>query len=390
MSGFALWRCLAAAAVSLALAHGQSIVGSAITGQQGSSFPGACPISKLSDVIVTTIATLPKSTTSPLTLAYSAASNFPYGQPTSGFITSPSWNLLLNNTAPYFTTGSSGVSGLKFFGECKQNLLTLQATCSFVFDYSTRRLLDLLSKATPAGGIPLGGTVTFQFCTLSLGNSQVSSPTCFESRGGAPKPVIVKISSKEPADVIPPIGFNACYKDTVGSSYKCLAFSIIQSCADSSQLAMGSPIATPSTGGLPFTPPTSSGSYSAPASGLASTNGGSQTLAGGQGSSDMSTAAGAGSSAGSAVSTPGAAAQPGTAAGASAQGSSASASVGRPNYSVVPNAQGAAAAQSGTSASLQSRSQQIYAQGTPAAGQGAQQAQQQQQAGRRRHLSDRL
>ncbi len=50
-------------------------------------------------------------------LAYSAASNFPYGQPTSGFITSPSWNLLLNNTAPYFTTGSSGVSGLKFFGE---------------------------------------------------------------------------------------------------------------------------------------------------------------------------------------------------------------------------------------------------------------------------------
>ena len=42
-----------------------------------------------------------------------------------------------------------------------------------MFDYSTRRLLDLLSKATPAGGIPLGGTVTFQFCTLSLGNSQV-------------------------------------------------------------------------------------------------------------------------------------------------------------------------------------------------------------------------
>ena len=79
--------------------------------------------------------------------------------------------------------------------------------------------------------------------------AQVSSPTCFESRGGAPKPVIVKISSKEPADVIPPIGFNACYKDTVGSNYKCLAFSIIQSCADSSQLAMGSPIATPGTGG---------------------------------------------------------------------------------------------------------------------------------------------
>ena len=56
---------------------------------------------------------------------------------------------------------------------CKQNLLTLQATCSFVFDYSTRRLLDLLSKATPAGGIPLGGTVNFQFCSLALGESQV-------------------------------------------------------------------------------------------------------------------------------------------------------------------------------------------------------------------------
>lgn len=63
---------------------------------------------------------------------------------------------------------------------CKQNLLTLQATCSFVFDYSTRRLLDLLSKGTPAGGIPLGGTLTFQFCTLALGNSQVGTPlqTC--------------------------------------------------------------------------------------------------------------------------------------------------------------------------------------------------------------------
>ncbi len=59
---------------------------------------------------------------------------------------------------------------------CKQNLLTLQATCSFVFDYSTRRLLDLLSKATPAGGIPLGGTLTFQFCTLALGNSQAGAP----------------------------------------------------------------------------------------------------------------------------------------------------------------------------------------------------------------------
>lgn len=66
-------------------------------------------------------------------LAYSAASNFPFGNPVSGFITSPSWTLFLNNTASYFATpnspstsgsGSStgtplagGVSGLKFFGE---------------------------------------------------------------------------------------------------------------------------------------------------------------------------------------------------------------------------------------------------------------------------------
>lgn len=70
--------------------------------------------------------------------------------------------------------------------------------------------------------------------------AQVSSPTCFESRGGAPKPVIVKISSKEPADVIPQIGFNACYKDAVGSPDKCLAFAIIQSCAASQGVAYGS------------------------------------------------------------------------------------------------------------------------------------------------------
>jgi hypothetical protein len=75
---------------------------------------------------------------------------------------------------------------------------------------------------------------------------QVSSPTCFESRGGAPKPVIVKISSKEPADVIPQIGFNACYKDVVGSPDKCLAFAIIQSCAASANVAYGT---TDATGG---------------------------------------------------------------------------------------------------------------------------------------------
>jgi hypothetical protein len=50
----------------------------------------------------------------------------------------------------------------------------------------------------------------------------------------------VKISSQEPADVIPQIGFNACYKDVVGSPYKCLAFAIIQSCSGSQQVAYAS------------------------------------------------------------------------------------------------------------------------------------------------------
>ncbi|BDA49092.1 hypothetical protein COCOBI_13-2020 [Coccomyxa sp. Obi] len=225
------------------------------SGQYGSSFPGACPLSKLTDVIITVVATIPASTTGPVSIAYTPALNYPYGYPVPGFQTSPTWNQFLNTSSPFFApttaaaaaagaAGYNGVaaasSGLKFFGECKQNILTLQATCSFVFDYSTRRMLDLLSKTSPAGGIPLGGTVTFQFCTLALGNSQVSSPTCFESRGGAPKPVIVKISSKEPADVVPQIGFNACYKDVVGSPDKCLAFAIIQSCAASQGIAFGS------------------------------------------------------------------------------------------------------------------------------------------------------
>lgn len=36
------------------------------SGQYGSSFPGACPLSKLTDVIITVVATLPESTTGPL------------------------------------------------------------------------------------------------------------------------------------------------------------------------------------------------------------------------------------------------------------------------------------------------------------------------------------
>ena len=68
MSGVGLLRCLVAAAALAAVAQGQSTLGSALTGQSGASFPGACPINKLSDVIVTTVATLPESTTGPLTV----------------------------------------------------------------------------------------------------------------------------------------------------------------------------------------------------------------------------------------------------------------------------------------------------------------------------------
>ena len=66
MSGVAFLRYLAAAATLVAVAHGQTT--SALNGQHGSSFPGACPIDKFSDVIVTTVATLPESTTGPLTV----------------------------------------------------------------------------------------------------------------------------------------------------------------------------------------------------------------------------------------------------------------------------------------------------------------------------------
>lgn len=38
------------------------------SGQYGSSFPGACPLSKLSDVIITVVATQPESTTGPLSV----------------------------------------------------------------------------------------------------------------------------------------------------------------------------------------------------------------------------------------------------------------------------------------------------------------------------------
>jgi len=112
---------------------------------------------------------------------------------------------------------------------CKQNLLTLQATCNFVFDYADRRLLDVLSKIQPAGGIPAGGTLQFQFCSINLGGSVVTSSTCFESYGGN-KPVIVKIASRSATDTLPPIGFNACYTDKYGSPNKCLVFTIAQSC----------------------------------------------------------------------------------------------------------------------------------------------------------------
>ena len=68
MSGVGLLRCLVAATALAAVAQGQSTLGSALNGQSGASFPGACPINKLSDAIVTTVATLPESTTGPLTV----------------------------------------------------------------------------------------------------------------------------------------------------------------------------------------------------------------------------------------------------------------------------------------------------------------------------------
>lgn len=148
---------LAALALLFASVHGQS---PSPYGQLGSSFPGACPINKVSDVIVTVVATLPESTTGPLSvcryfhplrhteritirddfsqdlaygancfglqIAYSPALNYPYGNPVKGFQTSPTWSQLLNNTALYFspttpasTTAAASLPlvGLKFFGE---------------------------------------------------------------------------------------------------------------------------------------------------------------------------------------------------------------------------------------------------------------------------------
>lgn len=66
-------------------------------------------------------------------IAFSPALNYPYGNPVTGFQTSPSWNQFLNSTSAYLSpfgasvTGGSGsvvvngvsaaFAGLKFFGE---------------------------------------------------------------------------------------------------------------------------------------------------------------------------------------------------------------------------------------------------------------------------------
>ena len=122
-----------------------------------------------------------------------------------------------------------------------------------MFDYSSRRLLDVLSKIQPAGGIPAGGTLQFQFCSINMGGSVVTSATCFESYGGS-KPVIVKIASRSATDTLPPIGFNACYTDKSGSPNKCLVFTIAQSCANSVQPSysnnVASTIGEPSVAGI--------------------------------------------------------------------------------------------------------------------------------------------
>lgn len=62
---------LAALALLVASAHAQTPPSP--YGQLGSSFPGACPINKVSDVIVTVVATLPQSSTGPLSVSQSSA-----------------------------------------------------------------------------------------------------------------------------------------------------------------------------------------------------------------------------------------------------------------------------------------------------------------------------
>ncbi|KAK9832033.1 hypothetical protein WJX81_000157 [Elliptochloris bilobata] len=291
MAGLAA-LCAAAALLHAAGVGGQSVPGATtystakFSTNYGVSSPpvgygwgNGCYLNKVAKVIVTVQANDPVSAIDPT--PGSAPAGNPCGAFPAGFVTSPSWNAFLNCTCPIAGTGAgrrrralltldqlvqpppqhqatgvvvpgangsgqswsdSGASwnggvpqgGFKFFGECKQNLLTLQATCNFVFDYSSRRLLDVLSKIQPAGGVPAGGTVQFQFCSINLGGSVVTSATCFESYGGN-KPVIVKIASRAATDVLPPIGFNACYTDQTGSPNKCLVFTIAQSCANSVQ-----------------------------------------------------------------------------------------------------------------------------------------------------------
>ena len=54
-------------------------------------------------------------------IAYTSATNYPYGNPVVGFTTSPTWNQFLNNTAAFFSAPAGGnhmsATGLKFFGE---------------------------------------------------------------------------------------------------------------------------------------------------------------------------------------------------------------------------------------------------------------------------------
>ena len=58
-------RCLALVALAIASCSAQSLVG----GQEGSSYPGSCPVDKWNDVVVTVVATLPESTTGPVSVS---------------------------------------------------------------------------------------------------------------------------------------------------------------------------------------------------------------------------------------------------------------------------------------------------------------------------------
>lgn len=62
------WRYLAVLTCALIGAASGQQTYEPVGGQHGTSYPGACPLDKWTDVIVTVVATLPESTTGPLSV----------------------------------------------------------------------------------------------------------------------------------------------------------------------------------------------------------------------------------------------------------------------------------------------------------------------------------